>query len=248
MDLLSDLKFWALVISLISLAFSILPTIRNWWKGKNLAIEAQGGVMLSHKWGYTNINWTLTFINTGGTPLRIKNINIVVKKEGGIPVTIPVQTFFRTFDAKVPTLYSALVLKPNEETTHTFCFYHKPPRFEEKAISEITSAARRELSAPVIGPGPLVGDMLRPTLSADTLNRLEAIFKEKFYLTCGEYELGVNALDEHGNTLATRKFRFTLFESDESDLRNIVKNYPSGDGITFSSEVQVWFYTSLTDI
>lgn len=248
MELFGDLKFWAIVISIVSLAFSTYPTIRNWWKGKMLQIEPQDAVALSHKWGYTNINWALTLINTGGVTIRIKKLHIVLKKDGK-SFNIPMRNFFRTPDAKFPSLYSSITLNPGDEVNHTFCFFHKLPRSEEKAIREIISQANHELSQPIEGSSGDSFKFIQPRkLSEEIINKIDAIFKTNFLLTCGEYEIGVYAQDENGNKIASRTSRFTIFESDERDLRSITERYPSGDGVTYHSEQNAWFPTNLTDI
>ena len=248
MDLFGDLKFWAIVISIVSLAFSTYPTIRNWWKGKMLQIEPQDAVMLSHKWGYTNINWALTLINSGGVTIRIKKIHLVLKKDGEL-FKVPMRNFFRTSDAKTPSLYSSITLKPGEEATHVFCFFHKLPRSEEKAIREIISQANHEFSQPIEGSSGDSYKFLQPRkLSEEIINKIDAIFKANFLLKCGEYEISVHAQDENDNNIASRTSRFTIFESDERDLRSITERYPSGDGVTYHSEQNAWFATNLTDI
>lgn len=248
MDIFGDLKFWAIVISVISLAFSIYPTIRNWWKGKKLQIEPQDAVMLSHKLGHTNLNWALTLVNSGGLTIRIKTLHIVLKKDGEL-VKIPMRNFFRTFDAKIPSLYSPIILKPGEEATHVFCFFHKLPRSEDKALGEIIWQAQQELSKPVAESLDAPFKMAQPLkLSEGILSKIDAIFQKNFYLKCGEYEVSVYAQDEYKNNIASRTCRFTIFESDERNLRLVTERYPSGDGITYHSEQNIWFYTSLTDI
>lgn len=248
MDLFGDLKFWAIVISIISLAFSTYPTIRNWWKGKMLRIEPQDAVMLSHKWGYTNINWALTLINPGGVTIRIKKIHIVLKKDGEI-FRAQARNFYRTSDAKTSSLYSSITLKPGEEVTHVFCFFDKLPRSEEKLIREIISQANHEFSKPIEGASGESFNFLQPRkLSKEITNKIDAIFKTNFILKCGEYEISVHVQDENNNNLASRASRFTIFESDEQDLVSITERYPSGDGVTYNSELNTWFSTYLTDV
>lgn len=213
-----------------------------------LQIEPQDAVALSHKWGYTNINWALTLINTGGVTIRIKKLHIVLKKDGK-SFNIPMRNFFRTPDAKFPSLYSSITLNPGDEVNHTFCFFHKLPRSEEKAIREIISQANHELSQPIEGSSGDSFKFIQPRkLSEEIINKIDAIFKTNFLLTCGEYEIGVYAQDENGNNIASRTSRFTIFESDERDLRSITERYPSGDGVTYHSEQNAWFPTNLTDI
>jgi len=248
MDTFGDLKFWAIVISIISLAFSIYPTIRNWLKGRRLQIEPQDAVMLSHQLGYTNLNWALTLVNTGGLTIRVKNLHIVLKKDGEA-VKIPMRNFYRNFDAKAPSLYSPITLKPGEEATHVFCFFHKLPRSEDKALGELIWQASQEISKPVGRALDTPFNMAQPLkLSEEILSKIHAIFQENFYLKCGEYEISVHAQDENNKNITSRICRFTIFESDERNLRLVTERYSSGDGITYHSEQNVWFYTSLTDI
>ncbi|AZZ75293.1 hypothetical protein CCX46_09065 [Pseudomonas sp. RU47] len=248
MDFFGDLKFWAIVISVVSLAFSTYPTIRNWWKGKMLQIEPQDAVALSHRWGYTNINWALTLINSGGVTIRIKKIYIVLKKDGK-SLTIPARNFFRTTDAKTSSLYSSITLKPGDEANHVFCFFHKLPRSEDKAIREIISQANQEFSQPIQSSTSNSFTVLEPRkLSETTISKIDAIFKTNFHLTCGEYEISVYAKDENNKDIASITSRFTIFESDERDLRSITERYSSGDGVTYHSEQNTWFFMNLTDI
>ena len=126
------------------------------------------------------------------------------------------------------------LLKPCETWAHNVAFLNLFNRLTEKQFRENLSALdsdiRRKIRAKadddkqaVLGEHRLVQPFIR-------------MFEELFVWFPGEYvaELKVNAVP--GTASYSKKYRFTLFESDAADLRQHLDDYPLGAGLTYDTE------------
>ncbi|MFJ4496329.1 hypothetical protein [Pseudomonas atacamensis] len=239
MSILNNMEFWAVIISLISLGVSLQPKIAAKIKGPKLEIEANSGISLSHKYGFTNIMWHLTILNTGGTELRIKKIAITLTHNNNV-VEIPARTYFKTMESISPILLSPFKLKPGEDTSHNFCFFPILNRNEDRMIREIESKAKIETAPDETTDTP------RP-MQFQTFKQLQSIYLQNFALSHGEYQIELDIETSAAQADIHRKFRFTLFEGDEKDLRDTTAGYISGNGVCRAPTDIVWFNIPLTD-
>lgn len=240
MEISLDTKFWALIISVTSLFVSLYPSIRAKIKGSKLLIEARDNIALSHKYGLTNIQWAITLINNGGVDIRIKHIFIKLTRNG-VPVELPVRNYFRTSDSYIPVMFSALKLKPGEDLSYNFGFCPALDRKEDRLIRELESKAKIETAS----DGSLLSS---PKLvSPGTLSQLTEFYKRNFYLKHGEYQIELFAITSPTAKIPDCKFRFTIFEGDEDDLRNTTNGYVTGDGVCSPPVGTVWFNIPLSD-
>lgn len=234
-----DAKFWAVIISLISLIVSLYPSIRAKLKGAKLLIEPLDTISLSHKYGLTNVQWPLTMTNNGGTDIRVKKISINLTRSGA-PVALPARTYFRTSNSLTPVMFTALKLKPGEEFSYNFGFYPVLDRKEERLLRELESKAKIETApeTPAL-PHPKL-------LSLETLNQLTEFYKKNFYLKHGEYQIELFVVTVPPTKIPDCKFRFTIFEGDEEDLRNTTNGYISGQGVCTPATGIIWFNIPLS--
>jgi hypothetical protein len=67
------------------------------------------------------------------------------------------------------------------------------------------------------------------------LPALDKLFDEKFIWLPGEYELNISVWTSDSKVNANQKYRFTLFESDSTDLSNVKADFKYGDGVYYDS-------------
>lgn len=65
-------------------------------------------------------------------------------------------------------------------------------------------------------------------------------FAQNFSLVAGEYQMTVTVVADSVNI--SNNYSFTLFESDENDLRNIVDDYKFGTWIYFDDSTKTKFF------
>jgi hypothetical protein len=239
MEIISDTRFWTVIISLTSLLISLYPSIRAKIKGSKLSIEVNNTISLSHKYGLTNVQWPLTFINDGGTDVRIKKISIKLTRNDK-QVVLPAQSYYRTSESSSPVMFSSIKLKPGEEISHNFVFFPLLDRQEERTIRALESRAKIE-TAPdhsLISAPKLVSPV--------TLSQLTEFYKRNFDLKHGDYQIELVIATSTPTKIPTYKFRFTIFEGDEDDLRSTTNGYVSGYGVCTPTTSTVWFNMPLS--
>ncbi|MEZ5462631.1 MAG: hypothetical protein R3F00_12675 [Dokdonella sp.] len=189
---------------------------------------------MTHKVGNPNASLVVSISNSGGRELRIRGISLDVLRDG-VPLTIlPAQNYFETPSSQSSVLFVPFYLKPGETWAHRVVFLNIFDRLTEKQfreqLSNLDSDIRRKIRA-------------RPENEKKAVEAGEALvkpfyqmFERLFVWLPGEYviELKVNA--EPGSASYTKKYRFTLYESDTADLREHLEDYPFGGGLTYNIE------------
>ena len=61
------------------------------------------------------------------------------------------------------------------------------------------------------------------------------MFEEKFIWSPGEYEVTIFVKTTNDKANVSKKYRFTIFESDSYELSKVKNSYKSGDGINWDS-------------
>lgn len=234
MEIFSDMKFWAVLISLVSLCVSLYPSVRERIKGAKLNIEIHSTIAVSHKYGLTNVQWNITLINTGGLDIRIKGISLKLIRNGRI-VELPARSYYKSTDSITPIMFTSLKLKSGEEVAHNYVFFPYLDRKDERLIRELESKAKIETAPDMAMFGP------PKSLSQDTYDQLHEFYKHNFDLKHGEYQLELHVKTHPIAKVSDQKFRFTVFEGDEEDLRNTTTGYKTGAGVCTPAIGTVWF-------
>lgn len=240
MEIFSDMKFWAVLISLVSLCVSLYPSVRAKIKGAKLNIEIHDNIAVSHKYGWTNLQWNITLINTGGLDVRVKGISLKLIRDGK-SIEIPARSYYQSTDSISPVIFTSLKLKPGEEIAHNYVFFPYLDRKEERLIRELESKAKVETA-------PDITMFTTPkALSQDTYDQLHEFYERNFDLKHGEYQLELHVKTHPIAKAPGHKYRFTIFEGDEEDLRNTTAGYKTGAGVCTPAIGVVWFNIPLTN-
>jgi hypothetical protein len=240
-----DWTFWAAVWALVAVVLSQLPPIHLLLRPKRLDVEVHSRIGVTHKVGNPNASVVVSIRNTGGRELRIRGLSLDVARDGNALMTLPAQNYYETPSSQSSVLFVPFSLKPGETWAHSVAFLNLFDRLTEKQFREDQSALdsdiRRKIRArteddknAVVAEQSLVQPFLK-------------LFERLFVWLPGEYvvELRVNA--EPGSASYSKKYRFTLYESDTAELRSHLEDFPYGGGLTYNVERHVGVNIPLTE-
>lgn len=240
-----DWTFWAVVVSFIAIVLSQLPPVYLLLRPKRLEVEVHSRIQITHKIGNPNVSLHVSIGNTGGRELRIRAIRLSLSRDNKQLLSLSAQNYFETPSVQSSVLFVPFSLKPGEHWSHVVNFLNFFDRATEKLYRENESALasniRQKLQAKSADDKQLV--MVEPSLVAPFMQ----LFNKLFIWEPGEYifELVVEA--QPGSASYTKKYRFTLYESDTAELRKYTEDYQSGGGISYNVDRHVGVFVSLSE-
>lgn len=251
LDFLTNWQFWSSVAAFGALALSQLPPVRLWFKKPSLLLEIQSSIYVTHQIGIPFLQIYVSLINTGGRPVRVREIRLSVSRTGQEPITLPIQGVFSKPNDSQAVFFVPISIRPGGEWNANCNFFASTTREQERQFREAKSAlqlniynkvqTRRNLEQMRTRDGvPLpVGDGL---IEADEefVTPFRENFAQNFSLVAGEYQMTVTVVADSVNI--SNNYSFTLFESDENDLRNIVDDYKFGTWIYFDDSTKTKFF------
>ena len=218
-------------LAFAAIVLSQLPPLHLLLRPKRLEVEVHSRILLTHMAGNPNASVVVSIRNTGGRQLRIKALALSVSRDGHAPVRLPGQGYFETPSAQSSVLFVPFTLKPGETWAHSVTFLNTFERQVEKMFRERLSALdgdiRRKLRERPEGSRQVV------IADAEHYQPFEDLFKRIFIWYPGEYIAELSVLAEPGSASFTKRYRFTLYESDTEDLRSYVDDYRLGAGLTY---------------
>lgn len=226
----TDWKFWSAFASFIAIILSQLPHIRFWFRTAKLEAEAYSRVMITHKVGNPNIQLHLILTNTGGRLLKVKSISALMRREGENSFNLSAQNFFQLPTDKDSILLTPFKLKPGEDWGHVVNFFNHFSRTEDKEYRQLES----NLRADIISKRALLTDKdLDVPADQKYVDPVIGFFNRKFLWKPGEYEMELQIEAEPTSAAFKTKFRFTLFESESQELKDIQNGYQYGAGVFY---------------
>lgn len=226
-----DWQFWAAVVAALALVLSQLPPVHLWFRPRRLEVEVHSRIQVTHKVGNPNVGMFVSVRNTGGRELRIRSLRMVLTRDNIPLVILPAQNYFESPSSQSSVLFVPFSLKPGETWAYGTNFLNFFDRATEKLYREAESTLgadiRRKIQAraeddrqPVVAEPELVAPFMK-------------LFDQLFIWQPGEYvaELIVDA--EPGSASFSRKYRFTLYESDSAELRTHTDDYKFGGGVSY---------------
>lgn len=230
----ADWQFWASVAAFAALVLSQLPPVRLWLKPRRVEVEIHSRLQVTHKVGNPNVGMYVSIRNTGGRELRIKSMLVGVTRDGISLGQLSAQNYFESASSQTSSLFVPFSLKVGEAWAHGTNFLRPFDRAHEKLFRESLSALqidiRKKIDArPAEDKQPVKADqvLVQPFLE---------MFEDMFNWLPGEYivELQVNA--EPGSASFSKKYRFTLYESESAELASHVEDYWYGGGLAYNIE------------
>lgn len=233
----------AAVAAIIAIVLSQLPPVKYWFRPNRLDVEVHTRIGINHKVGNPNINLFTGIRNTGGRTVRVKGMSLHASRDGNKLATWRAQNYLETFASENRILFLPFSLKPDESWDHLTFFFTEFDRVTEKsyraAESFLVTDIREKLKEKM--PEDKTAAIAEPEL----VEPFREMFNRMFVWIPGEYviELEVDALPRSARF--QQRYRFTLFESDEAELRNVVNFYPFGEGIKLESDRTVGVFVPL---
>ncbi len=215
---------------------SEFPPVYSLFKRPKLELEVHNRIVVSHNSGNPNVNLVLLLSNVGNCDIRIKSIDLLISPGDREPFELPVQTFFPVLTENKSVIFSRFKLPPKADCNYLFSFFKPFSRNDEDQYRKPSSAIKEDILAQRAVPGfdQNLAVEAAPHKVADFMEFFESLFKWDH----GEYELMVTVLTDRADVKASKKFRFTLFDSDTHSLRSYADNYKYGGGVFFFNENQ----------
>lgn len=238
-----DWQFWSAVVALLALALSQLPPVRLWFRPRKLDVEVHSRLQVTHKVGNPNVGIFVSVTNSGGRNLRVREMNLAVSRDGKSLGTLPAQNFFETSSSQNSVLFVPFTLKPGETWAHGANFLQLWDRATEKLYREsesvLSADLRRKFAARPEGdknPVKAEPELVKPFME---------MYERQFVWFPGEYVIELSVASEPGSASFSKKYRFTLFESDSTELRSHTDDYPHGGGLSYNVERHVGVFVPL---
>lgn len=226
-----DWTFWAAVWALVAIVLSQLPPIHLLLRPKRLEVEVHSRIGITHMVGNPNASVVVSVRNTGGRELRIRGLRLDITREGKPLLTLPAQNYFELPSSQSSVLFVPFSLKPGETWAHSVTFLNIFDRLTEKQFRENLSALDSDIRRK-IQERPQE-DQQAVTAEPNLVQLFNAMFEKLFVWLPGEYVANLQVDAEPGSASYSKKYRFTLYESDTAELREHVKDYQFGGGLTY---------------
>ena len=241
-----DWTFWAAVWALVAIVLSQLPPIHLLFRPKRLDVEVHSRIGITHKVGNPNASVVVSVRNTGGRELRIKALRLNVARDGKPLLTLPALNYFETPSSTSSVLFVPFSLKPGETWAHSVSFLNYFDRLTEKQFREDLSALAMDIRQKIDARSPEL-EKQAVVAESNLVQPFQKLFDILFVWLPGEYiaELQVDA--EPGSASYSKKYRFTLYESDTAELRAQTEDYRIGGGLTFNVERHVGVNVPLSE-
>lgn len=240
-----DWTFWAAFLAFLAIVLSQLPPLHLLLRPQRLDVEVHSRIGVTHKVGNPNANVVVSIRNTGGRELRIRNLSLDVSRDGRPLAVLPAQNYFEMPSSQSSVLFVPFTLKPDETWAHNVVFLNLFDRLTEKQFRENLSMLSLDIRSKLSSRHDDDKDAVvaEHVLVQPFFN----MFEKLFVWLPGEYVFELKVKAEPGSASYSKKYRFTLFESDTSDLRKHREDYQFGGGLAYDIEKHVGVYIPLTE-
>ena len=240
-----DWTFWAVVVALVAIVLSQLPPVFLWFRPRRLDVEVHSRIQITHKIGNPNIGMYVSIRNTGGRELRIRSLRVGLVHDDKLLPTLPAPSYFETPSSQSSVLFVPFSLKPTDSWGHGVNFSNSFGRATEKLFRESESALvadiRTKLQARLNDDKHEV--IAEPRLVEPFLN----LFEKLFLWQPGEYVIELFVEAEEMSASYSRKYRFTLYESDTAELKSHTEDYKFGGGLSYKVDKHVGIFVPLSE-
>jgi len=157
-----------------------------------------------------------------------------------VSTTLPAQTFAWPDAATASMIFTPLTLEPDEEWAAFVSFFVPFSTTDEREFKRLAKDLRADINSKLIARRR-AGEDPKELVEADVarVTPVTAFFRAKRFWQAGEYAVRLTAACEPAKATVTRRFRFTLFESDVQDLDERETRYKNGAGVYFTDAEQV---------
>jgi hypothetical protein len=232
-----DWTFWAFFVSAIAIVLSQMPPIKQWFRGPLLIVEAPDQMRISHGVGYPMSGIVLSIRNTGGRPARVTSLAFRFRRDGKDLIDLPITDFHPNPTTNDTLLLMPFTLQPGVEMTHSVNGAFDLARDNSRQLSRLFSSVKRDVEQKIENarkqnqqPVDLV------IVDSKLSDEAKVAFERNFIWKAGEYSVEVVVKTDQNCPVRQQKLQFTLWETDEADLRDLVDGYQYGFGLGVNSE------------
>ncbi|MDP2024708.1 hypothetical protein [Sulfuriferula sp.] len=240
-----DWTFWAVVVSFVAIVLSQLPPVLLWFRPRRLDVEVHSRIQITHKVGNPNVGMYVSIRNTGGRELRIRSLRLELTRDSKPLLTLAAQNYFETPSSQSSVLFVPFSLKPSESWGHGVNFLNLFDRATEKLYRESESALGTDIRAKLQARPE---DDKRAVIAAPELvEPFLELFEKLFSWQPGEYVVELIVEAEAVSASYSKKYRFTLYESDAAELKSHTEDYRFGGGLSYSIDKHVGVFVPLSE-
>lgn len=236
-----DWSFWTVFFAFLAIVLSQIPPIYLLFRPRKIEVEVHSRIHITHRIGNPNMALVISIRNTGGRELRIHGLSISLSRDGQELGSFPAQNYYETGASQASVLFVPFYLKPSEYWTHSVSFLKLFDRPTEKLYRENQSALNTNIQQKIdIRPENNAHEMV--VADEQFVLPFVEIFNKHFIWESGEYVITLAVKTDPSSASYLKRYRFTLYESDTSELRKHVDDYKYGGGISFNMDT----HTGLT--
>ena len=187
--------------------------------------------------------------NTGGRALRVSTVKLDIGREGVSVGTFPAQNYFEQPSSKSSVLFVPFDIKPGDSWAHTMTFLNIFDRATEKLYRQSSSALREDVRKKIAerDTNAKEGDKKEAVIGEPSLvEPFLDLHSRLFVWAPGEYAMTLQVSTDGSSSTYSRKYRFTLYESDTDELRSYVDSYKFGAGIFYTDDKQVGVFVPIS--
>lgn len=227
-----DWTFWAVVVALAALVLSQLPPVHLLLQPRRLEVEVHSRIQVTHHVGNPNIGLVVSISNTGGRELRVRRILMRLQRDGTELGAFGAQNYFESPSSQSSVLFVPFSLKPGQHWSHAVNFLNFFDRQTEKAYRASQQALNSDISQKLAARDK---DQERAVVAEPVfVAPFLALFQKLFVWQPGEYVFTLTVEAEPGSATYSKRYRFTLYESDTAELVKHTEDYKFGGGISYN--------------
>jgi len=242
-SIFTDWKFWSVVVSSLALVLSQLPPIHVLIRKAKLDLDVYSRIYITHKIGNPNLQIHLILRNIGGRSLRIRKMNANISRSGQVVMKLPAQSYVSNPKDNQLVLLTSFNLKPEDEWSHMVSFLHYFDRNDEKIYRE----AELNLKNEIIRQKEESGEKYFAVAPSQLVEPFNRLFDKMFTWLAGEYMLEISIETDTPQANISKKYRFTVFESQTESLIKHKEGYPSGAGVYWDSPSHVGLWVDVEE-
>ncbi len=219
-----NLNFWSLIVAFFALLVSLFPHIKHLLKGKKIDLDIHRKIIVYHWVGFPSLNIHLGLFNKGGTKVNIKSINLKITKDGNLVTTLKCQGFFETSVSQTANTFFPFDLPADDSWTHLCWFAMDIDRNREQkaknAIVAVDMNIAEKIRANAVNSQPIEAE-------SELVDHLVSLHNQNFIWETGEYFAEIQ-VETNPVVNISKKFRFTLYETEVNELNNYTLEYKYG--------------------
>jgi len=240
-----DWTFWSFVVAFCAIVLSQLPPIHLLLKPRRIEVEVNSRILVTHKVGNPNVTLHVSVRNNGGRVLRIRGFMLNIFRNNKQLISMPSQNYYEKFTDPSSTLLAPFSLKPGEDWVHGVNFLNFFDRANEKLYRASEAALRNDINKKLrIKKEEDKNHVIADPVLVEPFMQL---FERLFIWEPGEYIVELTVVTAPKSAMYSKKYRFTLYESDTAELRNYANDYQYGGGICFNWETHIGVFAPLSE-